>query len=147
MTTTDPRPVARHLDIVVRATRHRIPSRLLWTPADPLAVTLELRPPGRGVVEWVIARDLLLRALYAQACGDGDVLLDTEGPDLLLGLRSPDGEGAFVADAVTVADFVHDTEREIPTCDGCDELWCAQCAAVATDLDKALAALVTGDWS
>ncbi|WP_020672987.1 SsgA family sporulation/cell division regulator [Amycolatopsis nigrescens] len=82
---------------------------LSYHPQDPYAVALAFHA-GPGVVDWIVARDLLADGLLA-ATGDGDLRVSPAAdPSLVLvELSTPDGAGVFEAPAQELAAFLDRT--------------------------------------
>ncbi len=69
-------------------------ARLGYDPARPYEITLNLQATT-GWIEWVFARDLLADGLIAPA-GAGDVRLHPDADDVVVELRSPNGQALIV---------------------------------------------------
>ena len=88
-----------------------------YHPTDPYAVTVTFRTTGGDVV-WTFARDLLARGLTAPA-GEGDVHVGpcvsaTGRAEVIIELRSPDGELLVQAPALEVTAFVNRSLAMVP---------------------------------
>lgn len=82
-----------------------IPVSLRYSAADPYAVRALFRGDGLEV-EWVFARDLLLRGLTVPA-GEGDVRVwPASGSQVMVSLSSPDGRAVLEVDPADVRSFL-----------------------------------------
>ncbi len=112
-------------------------TRWSYTAADPFAVTLAVRTRHDRWVEWLVARDLVVEGLEAEA-GIGDVRLSpqvVQGYDIVeIEISSTDGRAVLEVDRDLLRHFV-DTTTELVAL-GDESAW--------TDLDGELARLTAG---
>ena len=105
--TTD--TVSRDMFTVLHGQPAPVVTRWSYDPADPFAVTLGVRTRSDRFVEWLIARDLVVEALRAQA-GCGDVRMSpqrVQGYDIVeIEIRSTDGRAVLEVDRDLLAEFV-----------------------------------------
>jgi hypothetical protein len=84
-----------------------VAATLVWTPADPLAVSVEFHNPDSGENPiWYVARDLLAAGFRGRTgCGDVRVHPPVDGW-LRVVLDSPNGHADFTVCADTIAEFL-----------------------------------------
>ncbi|WP_410641940.1 SsgA family sporulation/cell division regulator [Amycolatopsis sp. lyj-346] len=81
---------------------------------EPYAVALSLHT-GRGLVEWLVARELLIDGLREPAgLGDVRVAPATDPAVTVIGLRSPGGHVTLEADTAEIVDFLYRTCEALP---------------------------------
>ncbi len=99
-------------ELAVLNGRTRVPVELIYTAADPWAITLAV-----GSRLWLFARELLAAGLY-EPVGDGDVQVrpDTGGVSghVVVALSSPSGTADLALPRGTVESLLDATEALVP---------------------------------
>lgn len=85
-----------------------------WSQATPYEFTLTLTQRNGRNIDWVVARELL-----RSGGGEGDIHVEQDGGEIVVGLSSPSGEVAFVLEAIWVEDLLNATHEIVPA----DEEW------------------------
>ncbi|AUG78638.1 SsgA family sporulation/cell division regulator [Kitasatospora sp. MMS16-BH015] len=107
--------VVMHL-VVSNELSFRLLVDLEYDPADPFAVRVTFHLPGDAPVAWVFARELLLDGI-SRPTGEGDVHVRPVGgelADVLIVLRSPEGEARLRSAAPPLIAFLTRTDRMVP---------------------------------
>ena len=91
---------------------------LVFDPADPYAVHLEVGRSDGQAVTWTFARELLAEGIY-DPCGNGDVVvwpcLGTQGEAVvIIELRSPNGMAMLQTPSRAVQRFMTQTYAAVP---------------------------------
>ncbi|HET6710684.1 SsgA family sporulation/cell division regulator [Amycolatopsis sp.] len=87
---------------------------LRYDSREPYAVALTLHT-GRGPVEWLAARELLIDGLHAPAgLGDVRVAPAADPAVTVVELRSPNGRVALEAGTAEIVDFLYRTCEALP---------------------------------
>ncbi len=91
---------------------------LVFDPADPYAVHLEVGRSDGQTVTWTFARELLAEGIY-DPCGNGDVVvwpcLGTQGEAVvIIELRSPNGMAMLQTPSRAVQRFMAQTYAAVP---------------------------------
>jgi hypothetical protein len=112
-------------------------TRWSYTAADPFAITLAVRTRHDRWVEWLVARDLVVEGLEAEA-GLGDVRLSpqvVQGYDIVeIEISSTDGRAVLEVDRDLLRHFVDTTTDLVALGE----------ESAFTDLDEELARLTAG---
>lgn len=81
---------------------------------DPLSVTITFETEG-GPVDWVVARELLLRgSTSVMPYGEGDLRLRRSGNTIALCLTSPEGHADVLLPSLDVQVFLEASTDEVP---------------------------------
>jgi hypothetical protein len=107
-----------------------VPTDLRYDSTDAYAVRMTFSVPGKQIVSWVFARDLLITGVLAPA-GLGDVQVFPTRDGVALELTSPAGAARLTADLGDLAGFVAAMVAQIPL--GAESEYC--------DLDTEIAQL------
>jgi hypothetical protein len=125
MTAPALRVLARSYPITVSCNDSTEPTTLLlhWTEEDPAAVVLTMEDPwvtdaDDKVVEWIIARALVLTACLPQfrgiEIGVGDAVVRHNGGTANILLRSPEGECVLSMRGEVLTDFLRGVAALMP---------------------------------
>ncbi|MFD7546419.1 SsgA family sporulation/cell division regulator [Streptomyces sp. NPDC059578] len=95
----------------------RIPVELRYDSADPYAVRLTFHLPGDAPVSWTFGRELLVDGV-AEPCGDGDVHIAPDDPeilsDVLITLQVGVEQAVFRAGVAPLIAFLDRTDKIVP---------------------------------
>ncbi|MEU0687049.1 SsgA family sporulation/cell division regulator [Streptomyces uncialis] len=95
----------------------RIPVELGYEAADPYAVQLTFHLPGDAPVSWTFGRELLVDGV-AGPCGDGDVHIAPDDPellcDVLITLQVGTEQAVFRAGVAPLIAFLDRTDKLVP---------------------------------
>jgi hypothetical protein len=116
-TETTPESVTQDMFTVLHGQPAPVVTRWTYSAADPFAVTLGVRGRRDRLVEWLVARDLVIEAL-ARPAGCGDVRMSpqhVQGYDIVeIEIRSTDGRAVLEVDRDLLQQFVEASVALVP---------------------------------